>query len=64
MYCSNSNRDDCTKALSRLRREPYNLEQLFHEAGVDLILEAHEHSYERLYPLYNGKFSLYLVVEN
>ena len=40
--------------VSVLRQEPYNLERLFYTQGVDLIIEAHEHSYERLYPLYNG----------
>lgn len=44
MYCSNANTDDCTKRESRVRR---GLEDLFHSFGVDLILEAHEHSYER-----------------
>ncbi|XP_067932184.1 acid phosphatase type 7-like [Watersipora subatra] len=54
MYCSNINRDDCTKNVSAMRKEPYNLERLFHTSGVDLIIQAHEHSYERLHPLYNG----------
>ncbi|KAF6021834.1 hypothetical protein EB796_019861 [Bugula neritina] len=39
---------------SQLRMEPHNLERLFHEQGVDLIIQAHEHSYERLYPLFDG----------
>lgn len=26
---------------------------MFYEAGVDIILEAHEHSYERLWPVFN-----------
>ncbi|KAF6022167.1 hypothetical protein EB796_019521 [Bugula neritina] len=54
MYCSNFNNDDCTKNRSQLRMEPHNLERLFHEQGVDLIIQAHEHSYERLYPLFDG----------
>jgi len=37
--------------------EPHNLERLFHEQGVDLIIQAHEHSYERLYPLFDGVLS-------
>jgi hypothetical protein len=28
---------------------------LFHAQGVDLVIEAHEHSYERLYPIFDGK---------
>jgi len=30
-----------------------SLEPLLYEYGVDLELWAHEHSYERLYPIYN-----------
>ena len=31
----------------------HRLEPLFYKYGVDIILEAHEHSYERLWPVYN-----------
>ena len=31
----------------------YALEPLFDAAGVDLMLWAHEHSYERMWPVYN-----------
>ena len=31
----------------------HSLEELFYRYGVDVILEAHEHSYERLWPVYN-----------
>ena len=30
-----------------------NLEQLFYEQGVDLEIWAHEHEYQRIFPLYN-----------
>lgn len=30
-----------------------SLEPLFFQYGVDLIIEAHEHSYERLWPVFN-----------
>ena len=33
----------------------FRLEQLFHAQGVDLIVEAHEHSYERLWPILDGE---------
>ncbi|XP_035679023.1 acid phosphatase type 7-like isoform X1 [Branchiostoma floridae] len=51
MYCSNVDGDDCTTAKSRVRA---GLEDLFYQQGVDLIIEAHEHSYERLWPVYNS----------
>ncbi|KAK3589338.1 hypothetical protein CHS0354_026996 [Potamilus streckersoni] len=54
MYCSNNNADDCTgRFISRWVKR--GLERLFHAQGVDLIIEAHEHSYERLWPLYDEK---------
>eukprot|EP00730_Choanoeca_flexa_P016235 TRINITY_DN7632_c0_g1_i1.p1 TRINITY_DN7632_c0_g1~~TRINITY_DN7632_c0_g1_i1.p1 ORF type:complete len:542 (+),score=125.05 TRINITY_DN7632_c0_g1_i1:31-1656(+) len=50
-YCSNIDGDDCTKNSSVVRE---GLEDLFHKYGVDLVFEAHEHSYERTYPVYNN----------
>lgn len=50
MYCSNIDHDDCTRNTSIVRA---GLEDLFFEQGIDLILEAHEHSYERLWPTFN-----------
>ncbi|KAK3085903.1 hypothetical protein FSP39_010267 [Pinctada imbricata] len=51
MYCSNADLDDCTKSSSKVRQ---GLEDLFYEYGVDLVIQAHEHSYERLWPMYKG----------
>ena len=49
-YCSNNDGDDCTTDRSLVRA---TFEFLFDQYGVDLVLEAHEHSYERLYPVYD-----------
>lgn len=33
----------------------YGLEDLFYKHGVDLEIYAHEHTYERLWPVYDRK---------
>lgn len=33
------------------------LEKLFYKYGVDLLIFAYEHTYERLYPVYNRAVS-------
>ncbi|OWF35193.1 acid phosphatase type 7-like [Mizuhopecten yessoensis] len=54
MYCSNGDADDCTgRIFGYLVKN--GLEDLFYAQGVDLILQAHEHSYERLWPVYKNK---------
>ncbi|KAJ6663774.1 hypothetical protein lerEdw1_009853 [Lerista edwardsae] len=57
MYCSNNDHDDCTQYESLVREglypHQYGLEDLFYRYGVDLEFWAHEHSYERLWPVYD-----------
>jgi len=51
MYCSIiPNTDDCDLIRDQVR---LGLEQLFYEQGVDLEIWAHEHEYQRIFPLYN-----------
>ncbi|KAG5878756.1 hypothetical protein JTB14_012126 [Gonioctena quinquepunctata] len=58
MYCSNTDNDDCThhETLTRVGLpflHFFGLEDLLYNNGVDLEIWAHEHSYERLWPIYN-----------
>lgn len=59
MYCSNNDTDDCTFEEDILRVGVpflfwFGLEDLFFKYGVDLEVWAHEHSYERTWPLYDN----------
>jgi len=66
MYCSdiNKKRDftDCTSDTATVREgleifgeRWYGVEALLWKYGVDMYLSGHEHSYERLWPVYQGK---------
>ena len=64
MYCSDSDdHDDCTKVNSTMRRGLlgsdahdglFALEPLFKKYNVDIAFWAHEHTYERFWPMYEG----------
>ncbi|CAD5231609.1 unnamed protein product [Bursaphelenchus xylophilus] len=61
MYCSDVE-GDCTRVEKKMREgideySTFGLESLFYEYGVDLIIGAHEHNYERHWPLFN--FTVY-----
>lgn len=60
MYCSNNDGDDCRYEDDLVRTglpiiKKFGLEKLFYDYGVDLEIWAHEHSYERLWPVYDKK---------
>ncbi|KAM7533627.1 hypothetical protein Aperf_G00000125554 [Anoplocephala perfoliata] len=66
MYCSNNDNEHCTNPDNRVREGirftdgkskfyVLGLEDLFYREGVDIIFGAHEHCYERFYPLYKQK---------
>jgi len=58
MYCSNLHDWECTGVNPLRVGLPeiggYGIEKILNEFGVDLGIWAHEHSYERTYPVYNG----------
>ncbi|GAB6031716.1 hypothetical protein CHUAL_009463 [Chamberlinius hualienensis] len=57
MYCSNNDDKDCTiDSIVRVGipvLHMYGIEALLYKYGVDVALWAHEHSYERLWPVFN-----------
>ncbi|XP_017461273.1 PREDICTED: acid phosphatase type 7-like [Rhagoletis zephyria] len=53
LYCSSSRQDgSCTTDAEQTRD---GLEDIFYRWGVDIVIGAHIHNYEREYPMYKGK---------
>lgn len=50
MYCSDTDDDSCTQNLDSWKTD---LENLFMQYKVDVVIEAHQHSFEMLWPVYN-----------
>ena len=40
----------------------YGLEEVFYKYGVDLQIYGHEHSYERIWPVYNRTVSYHYSI--
>jgi hypothetical protein len=62
MYCTNIKGDQCKKAIDEFRdgfyfNGTYGIEKVLYEYGVDLYIGAHEHVYERFWPIYNKTVS-------
>lgn len=60
MYCSSTDKDDCThhETITRVGipfLHIFGLEKLLYDYGVDVEIWAHEHIYQRLWPIYNYK---------
>ncbi|KAI6224061.1 Purple acid phosphatase [Aphelenchoides besseyi] len=60
MYCTDISVHKCSTARDVMRdgfapKSTYALEKLIHDYGVDLYIGAHEHSYERFWPIYKFK---------
>ncbi|KAB0800087.1 hypothetical protein PPYR_07967 [Photinus pyralis] len=60
MYCSLTDKDDCThhETITRVGIpfvHWFGLEELLYNYGVDVEIWAHEHIYQRLWPIYDYK---------
>lgn len=59
LYCSNSNDPEHCPNVENIIRiglpilKAYSIEDLLYKYGVDVHFQAHEHSYERMWPVYN-----------
>ncbi|KAI6204497.1 hypothetical protein M3Y94_00680900 [Aphelenchoides besseyi] len=60
MYCTDISTHQCSEARDVMRdgfapTNKYGLEKLIYDNGVDLYIGAHEHNYERFWPIYKFK---------
>ncbi|KAK5638556.1 hypothetical protein RI129_012851 [Pyrocoelia pectoralis] len=60
MYCSNTDPADCSHNSTFTRvgipfLHMFGMEKLFYDHKVDVLIWAHQHSYERLWPIYDFK---------
>ena len=60
MYCSNADRD-CLVPDSAGESVRSYVEDLFFNYGVDIEIWAHEHSYERTWPVYIFLFLFFFI---
>ncbi len=52
VYCANSDKAQCKEFAEVLQKQ---VEGVFREYDVALVLTAHEHNYQRTYPVYQQK---------
>ena len=69
MYCSDDDNDDCTKLNTRTKTgipflNIFGIEELLYQYNVDLAVWAHEHDFERFWPVYNNTGKSYFIIFN
>jgi hypothetical protein len=55
LYCTRTTDDSNDECNPRFNRQRIHLEDIFCKGGVDLVIGAHMHDYERTLPVYKGK---------
>ncbi|RUS69926.1 hypothetical protein EGW08_022310 [Elysia chlorotica] len=56
LYCSTHIGDDCSQPDSQVRK---GFEEMFYRMSVDIVVQGHEHNYERLWPVYQNNVTEY-----
>ena len=52
LYCSAKNSDECNGKWPPAKKY---LEKILCEGGVDVVVGAHQHQYERMFPVYDNR---------